>query len=235
MLDAVRLHAPGAAVVVVTSDKCYADPDSGRRFTEDDRLGGADPYSASKAAAELIAASFRDSLGLRVATARAGNVIGGGDWAEDRIVPDVVRAAQGVRALAIRDPAALRPWQHVLNPLSGYLTLAERLAGDPGLATAFNFAPPLESPQRPVGWIVERFGAALGLELPTSPPEPGGGPHEAARLGLDPSRAAERLGWTERWPLERGVDEAAGWYREVLGGADARAVTLAQIEAFEAG
>jgi CDP-glucose 4,6-dehydratase len=235
VLDAVREHAAGAAVVVVTTDKCYADPDSGRRFREDDPLGGADPYSASKAAAELVTASFRDGLGVRAATARAGNVIGGGDWAEDRIVPDVVRAAQGVRPLAVRDPSAVRPWQHVLNPLSGYLELAERLAESQEYAKAWNFAPPLESPQRPVGWIVERFGAALGLDVPSAEAEPGDGPREAARLGLDPTLAAERLGWRERWALERGVDATAAWYRQVLEGADAREVTVAQIAEFEAG
>ncbi len=235
VLDAVHAHARDAAVVVVTTDKCYADPDSGRRFREDDRLGGADPYSASKAAAELVTASYRDGLGLRAATARAGNVIGGGDWAEDRIVPDVVRAAQGVRPLAVRDPGALRPWQHVLNPLHGYLVLAERLAGSGDYATAWNFAPPLEAPQHPVGWIVERFGGALGREVPSVAVEVRDGPREAARLGLDPTFAAERLGWRERWALERGVDEAAAWYRRVLfEGADAREVTLEQIAAFEA-
>jgi CDP-glucose 4,6-dehydratase len=233
VLDAVRVAAPEAAVVVVTSDKCYADPDSGRRFVEDDPLGGEDPYSASKAAAELIATSYRESLGVRVATARAGNVIGGGDWAQDRIVPDLVRAAAGGPPLTVRDPDAVRPWQHVLNPLGGYLSLAERLAGSDEYATAWNFAPPLESPQRPVGWIVERFAAALGLELPVGTAAADAGPNEAARLGLDPSRAEARLGWREGWPLERGVEAAAQWYREVLGGGDAREVTLAQIAQFE--
>ena len=235
VLDAVHAHARDAAVVVITSDKCYADPDSGRRFREDDRLGGTDPYSASKAAAELVTASYRDGLGLRAATARAGNVIGGGDWAEDRIVPDVVRAAQGVRPLAVRDPGALRPWQHVLNPLHGYLVLAERLAGSRDYATAWNFAPPLDASQRPVDWVVSRFAAALGRDVPSVAVEERSGPPEAARLGLDPSFAAERLGWRERWPLERGVDAAAEWYREVVfSGADAREVCLAQIGAFEA-
>jgi CDP-glucose 4,6-dehydratase len=235
LLEAVREHAPGAAVVVVTSDKCYADPDSGRRFSEDDRLGGEDPYSASKAAAELVAASYRDSLGVRAATARAGNVIGGGDWAEDRIVPDLVRAAHERRPVEVREPAAIRPWQHVLNPLSGYLVLAERLAGSDEFATAFNFAPPLDAPQRPVGWVVERLSAAWdgGLAPPVHA-SAAPGPHEAARLGLDPTLALERLGWEERWPLERGISATAEWYRAVLRGADARAVTLAQIEEFEA-
>jgi len=232
LLDAVREHTPAAAVVVVTSDKCYADPDSGRRFREEDRLGGTDPYSASKAAAELVAASYRESLGVRAATARAGNVIGGGDWAEDRIVPDVVRAARGNRPLVVRDPAAIRPWQHVLNPLNGYLVLAERLAGSEAFATSWNFAPPLAAPERPVGWIVERLAAAWGVDAQAEGGDPDG-PEEASRLGLDPTRAAERLGWRERWPLERGVAATAEWYLRVRDGDDARAVTLGQIEDFE--
>jgi len=234
VLEAVRTGAAGAAVVVVTTDKCYADPDSGRRFREDDALGGKDPYSASKAAAELVAAAYRDSYGLRVATARAGNVIGGGDWAEDRILPDAVRAASAGRQLVVRDPEALRPWQHVLNPLSGYLRLAERLAGSDAFAAAWNFAPPLDAPQRPVGWLVERFAQALGGGLELAAPAGRDGPREAARLALDPTLAAERLGWEERWPLERGVAATAEWYRRVLfEGADARAVTLDQIEGYE--
>jgi CDP-glucose 4,6-dehydratase len=235
VLDAVRERAPDATVVVVTSDKCYADPDSGRRFREDDRLGGEDPYSASKAAAELVAASFRDAYGLRIATARAGNVIGGGDWAEARIVPDAVRAAEAGRPLVIREPSAIRPWQHVLNPLSGYLALAERLSGSDAFARAWNFAPPLEKEQQPVRWVVERFGAALGRRLDVTSPEQNDGPREAGRLALDPTLAAERLGWRERWPLEIGVDAAAAWYRRVVfEGRDARSVTLGQIAAFEA-
>jgi len=233
VLDAVREYAPEAAVVVVTTDKVYADPDSGRRFREGDPLGGKDPYSASKAAAELVAAAYRDSYGLRIATARAGNVIGGGDWAGDRILPDAVRAARAGTPLVVRDPAAIRPWQHVLNPLSGYLVLAERLAGSGEHARAWNFAPPLEDEQRPVAWLVERFGAALGGRLEVSAPAHRDGPVEAARLALDPSLAAERLGWRERWELERGVAETAAWYRRVVfERADARDVTLAQIRDF---
>src|SRR5829696_2174910 len=236
VLEAVRTRAQGAAVVVVTTDKVYADPDSGRRFREGDPLGGKDPYSASKAAAELVAAAFRDSYALRVATARAGNVIGGGDWAQDRILPDAVRAAQAGRPLVVRDPGALRPWQHVLNPLSGYLRLAECLAGSEAFAAAWNFAPPLDAPQRPVGWLVERFAAALGGGLELAAPELTDGPREAARLALDPTLAAERLGWDERWPLERGVSATAEWYRRVLfEDGDARETTLAQIAEFEAG
>ena len=233
VLDAVREHAAAAAVVVVTTDKVYADPDSGRRFAEDDPLGGKDPYSASKAAAELVAAAYRGSFGLRVATARAGNVIGGGDWAEDRILPDAVRAARAGEPLVVRAPHAIRPWQHVLNPLSGYLVLAERLAADAAHGRAWNLAPPLEHEQRPVGWLVERFAAALGVPLSVRAPDDADGPREAARLGLDPTLAAERLGWRERWALERGLDETAAWYRRVVfEGADARAVCLEQLREF---
>jgi CDP-glucose 4,6-dehydratase len=233
VLEAVRRHAPAATVVVITTDKVYADPDSGRRFREDDRLGGEDPYSASKAAAELAAASYRDSYGLAIATARAGNVIGGGDWAEARILPDAVRAAAAGEPLAVRDPAAIRPWQHVLNPLSGYLLLAERLAGSDEYARAWNFAPPLDREQRPVGWLVERFTAALGAGAGVVAAEHRDGPEEAARVGLDPTLATERLGWRERWPLERGVAEAAAWYRQVVfEGADAREVMRTQIAEF---
>jgi CDP-glucose 4,6-dehydratase len=233
VLEAVRRRAPDATVVVITTDKVYADPDSGRRFGEDDALGGEDPYSASKAAAELAAASYRDSYGLRIATARAGNVIGGGDWAEARILPDAVRAAHAGIPLVVRDPAAIRPWQHVLNPLSGYLTLAQRLDGSAEYARAWNFAPPLEREQRPVSWLVDRFVAALGLDLGVAGVDGRDGPEEAARVGLDPTLAGERLQWRERWALERGVEAAAEWYRSVVfEGSDAREVSLGQIRDF---
>jgi CDP-glucose 4,6-dehydratase len=233
VLEAVRRRAPDATVVIVTTDKVYADPDSGRRFREDDALGGEDPYSASKAAAELAAASYRESYGLRIATARAGNVIGGGDWAEARILPDAVRAAHAGTPLVVRDPAAIRPWQHVLNPLSGYLILAQRLADTEKYARAWNFAPPLEREQRPVSWLVNRFAAALGGKLDVVDADHRDGPEEAARVGLDPTLADERLGWRERWALERGVAAAAEWYWNVVfEGADAREITLAQIRDF---
>ena len=237
VLDAVREHAPSAAVVAITTDKVYADPDSGRRFVEDDRLGGEDPYSASKAAAELATVAYRDSYGLRVATVRAGNVIGGGDWAEARILPDAVRAATAGEPLTVRDASGVRPWQHVLNPLSGYIVLAEALSGqDWGeYARGWNFAPPLEHEQRPVGWLVDRFASALGvpLEVRSAEGRNGHGLREAARLGLDPSLAAEVLGWRETWPLQRGVDATAEWYRRVMfEGEDARAVTLEQLADF---
>ena len=181
-----------------------------------------------------MAAAYRESYGLRIATARAGNVIGGGDWAEDRILPDAVRASAAGRALVVRAPEAVRPWQHVLNPLSGYLLLAERLASSAEPAAAWNFAPAPASEQRPVRWLVERFAAALGAALEIEVPAGVDGPREAVRLALDPTLAAERLGWSECWPLERGVAATAGWYRRVREGEDARAVTLEQIAEFEA-
>ena len=233
LLEAVRRRAPEAAVVAITTDKVYADPDSGRRFGEDDPLGGEDPYSASKAAAELAAASYRDSYGLRIATARAGNVIGGGDWAEARILPDAVRAARAGVPLVVRDPTSIRPWQHVLNPLNGYLTLARHLAGSAEYARGWNFAPPLECEQRPVEWLVDRFVAALGEVLDVTAAAHRDGPDEAARVGLDATLAGEALGWRERWALEDGVDATAEWYRRVVfDGEDARETTVTQIRAF---
>jgi len=162
VLDAVRLVPGVRAVVNVTSDKCYENRDWEWAYREDEPMGGHDPYSSSKAASELVTSAYRRSFfgdpdGPRVASARAGNVIGGGDWGVDRLLPDVMRAALAGEAVEIRNPGATRPWQHVLNPLSGYLLLAERLFDDPGAATGWNFGPS-EADARPVGWIVERLG-----------------------------------------------------------------------------
>jgi CDP-glucose 4,6-dehydratase len=219
------------AVLVVTSDKCYRDVGSGRAMTEDDALGGADPYSASKAAQELVAAAHRESLlagrGIAVATARAGNVIGGGDWGPDRLVPDLMRAARAGQPLTLRNPDAVRPWQHVLNPLSGYLRLAERLLQGDG-AEAWNFGPDADD-ARPVSWVVER----LRERWPGTPPEVRVQPsdeREAAVLRLDSAKARERLGWTPRWDLAQGLDATVEWYASD----DPRGVTDAQLEAFGA-
>jgi CDP-glucose 4,6-dehydratase len=222
LLEAVRAHAPGAAVVVVTSDKCYAEPDSGRRFREDDRLGGEDPYSASKAAAELVAGSYRDSLGVRAATARAGNVIGGGDWAEDRLIPDAMRAALEGRPLLVRNPDAVRPWQHVLNPLAGYLLLAEHTDA----AEAWNFGPD-PGDELPVRDLVERIGARWGdgFEWRT---EDDGGPPETTVLRLDSTKARQRLGWVPGWNLDEALAATVEWFRAE----DRREASLRQIRAF---
>ena len=221
LLQAVREAGGVQAVVGVTSDKCYLDQGAERPYREDDRLGGYDPYSSSKAAQELVIAAFRDSLGLPVASARAGNVIGGGDGAPARLLPDLIRAGQRGEPIELRAPDARRPWQHVLNPLEGYLLLAERLAGDRSFATPFNFGPDEEP--RTVGWIAERVSAAWpgGLDLRYAEHPPG---HEAAVPSIDSARARTRLGWAPPWDLAAAIDMTVEWHL-----AD-RDVSLEQIE-----
>jgi CDP-glucose 4,6-dehydratase len=221
---AVLEAARDAVVVCVTSDKCYAP--GPRPHREGDPLGGADPYSASKAAQELVAATLRASLGVRVATARAGNVIGGGDWAAGRLVPDLVRARESGEAVVLRNPDAVRPWQHVLGPLAGYLLLAARLAGSARWAAAWNFGP---DDARPVGWVVERVRARWPVDVRVSPPAEAA--VEAPALRLDSSAARERLGWAPALGVAAGVDATLDWHDEVRAGADPRAVCLRQIGA----
>jgi CDP-glucose 4,6-dehydratase len=217
------LDAAGdAAVVCVTSDKCYAPGPGPHR--EGDPLGGRDPYSSSKAAQELVAAAFRDSLGVRVATARAGNVIGGGDWGRDRLLPDLVRARESGEPVVLRHPDAVRPWQHVLDPLAGYLALAERLHGSAEWAAPWNFGP---EDSRPVGWVVARVGERWELDVRVE--DPGDGV-EAPELRLDASAARERLQWRPQMDAEAALAATVSWYDQVRSGADPRAVTLTQIE-----
>ena len=238
LLDAVRrLGGETTAVVVVTTDKCYANREWEWGYREDEPMGGKDPYSSSKACQEHVAAAFRDSYlaerGVGIATARAGNVIGGGDWAPDRLVPDLMRAALAGEAMTVRNPAAVRPWQHVLNPLSGYLALAESLAGDPAAhSTAYNFGPPDED-ARPVAWIVERLRERWpeALEVETAERADGDG-KEAQALKLDSSRARARLAWAPRWGLGEGLDATAEWYAGFRDGADARGLCERQIGRF---
>jgi CDP-glucose 4,6-dehydratase len=223
----------------VTSDKCYANDGRSTGYREDDPLGGRDPYSSSKACQELVTAAYRESLlsqeGVAVATARAGNVIGGGDWAEDRLVPDLMRAAFAGTPLLVRNPDAVRPWQHVLNPLSGYLRLAERLvsSGGSGFATAWNFGP-ADGDAQPVSWVVERLRERWPEELEvTTAPE--GDEREAALLRVDSSKAREQLGWEPCWDLAAGLDATVEWYAGHSRRADARTMTLEQIERFGKG
>ena len=234
VLDAA-VRAGTRAVAVVTSDKCYAVRADGRACREGDPLGGSDPYSSSKACAELVAAAWRDSFGdggPAIATVRAGNVIGGGDWAPDRLVPDAMRAALDARPLLVRNADAVRPWQHVLNPLSGYLEVAQRLGREPGAAEAWNLGPAADD-ELPVRAIADRVAALWGEGLEWRA-EGDGGPPETAVLRLDSTKARERLGWAPRWHLDEALAATVDWFRAWRGGADARAITAAQIAAFSA-
>ncbi len=236
VLEAVRQAGDGVlAVVVVTSDKCYENAgERGRRFVESDPLGGSDPYSSSKACAELVTAAYRRSFfhaegAPAVASARAGNVLGGGDWGEDRLVPDTVRAVEAARPLQVRNPDAVRPWQHVLSPLSGYLRLAEELALDPQrrAARAWNFGPPAGDEQS-VGRVLELLQDLWKGELQWQPDEREN-PPEASHLALDSSAAEELLGWRAAWPLQESLELVVDWHRAQREGRDMRAVSLEQI------
>lgn len=241
VLDALRGLDGVRAVVVATTDKVYRQRGETsparpyRPYHEGDELGGHDPYSASKAASEMIVASYRDaflrSQGVAVATARAGNVIGGGDWSEDRLIPDAVRAWQAGGMLAIRNPHATRPWQHVLEPLAAYLRLAECLWDDPHKATAYNLGPDLGQ-ARTVGEVVTLAAQAYGRGEWLDQSEPDA-PHEAGWLALDATRARTELGVTPSWPLEDAVQRTMQWYRRFAEGADARALCEADINDFE--
>ena len=238
VLDAVRRSDSVRVVVNVTSDKCYDNREQGRPFREDDPMGGHDPYSSSKGCAELVADAFQRSYfaphtdGPRLASGRAGNVIGGGDWGEDRLVPDIMRGALAGEPIEIRNPGAVRPWQHVLNPLSGYLALAQRLWDDPAVAGGWNFGPDSGDAQ-PVSHIVdrvtERWPGQLSWTIDYGPH-----PHEAGTLLLDSGKARERLGWAPAWGLDDGLDATVAWYSELAGGSDMRVCTLEQITAFTA-
>ena len=231
-LDAVRV------IVSVTSDKCYLGRAGAAPYRETDPLGGGDPYSGSKAGAELVTAAYRQAYcaprtpPIALASARAGNVIGGGDWAADRLLPDCVRAFVAGRPVALRHPDAVRPWQHVLEPLAGYLLLAERLWRDPGFAEAWNFGP-ADVDARPVSAVVERaarrWGAARGWT-----PQAGEHPPEAAELRLDSTKARTRLGWQPRLPLDLALDWTIEWYRRAQAGEPAPGLVEAQIAAYEA-
>lgn len=235
VLDAARLAGGVRVAVNVTSDKCYENREWEWAYREDEPMGGHDPYSSSKGAAELVTSAYRRSFfsgpdATRIATARAGNVIGGGDWGADRLIPDVMRAALAEAPVEVRNPGATRPWQHVLNPLSGYLVLAQRLWSDPAAATAWNFGPTQED-ARPVGWIVDRLAALWPGNLAWEH-DATAHPHEALYLKVDSSRARARLGWTPRWDLDRALHSIVEWYAGLRDGADLRALTLAQLDAF---
>lgn len=236
LLEAVRAAKRSCAVVVVTTDKVYHNREWVHAYRETDRLGGHDPYSASKAATELVVDSYRRSFfadgRIRLASARSGNVIGGGDWAQERIIPDLIRALASGNALPVRNPAAIRPWQHVLDPLRGYIMMAERLlAGDRTVEDSFNFAPDAED-QRSVRHLVERsLKTWPGTWLDASRPSD---LHEAGRLQLATEKAKNVLGWSPVWNFETAVDETIGWYRDEHRGTAPEALVERQISMFEA-
>lgn len=230
---------PGVqAAVIATTDKVYENDSTGVAFEEDDRLGGKDPYSASKACAEILTGSFRYSFlagGKRpaIATVRAGNVVGGGDWSEDRLVSDIVRAFTAGRKVELRYPDAVRPWQHVLEPLRGYMAVAERLVTDPtSIPSAFNFGPD------PGNWLtVSQVAAIMGAALGAGAgwePMPGHHPPEAATLTLSSGLAKRALGWTPRLSMQQTVSWTADWYKAHRAGRDMKSFTLDQITRYEA-
>jgi CDP-glucose 4,6-dehydratase len=237
LLDALRKAPSVRAAIMVTSDKCYENREWLWGYREDDAMGGHDPYSASKGAAEIAVTAMRRSFfatddyarhHLGLATVRAGNVIGGGDWAEHRLIPDLLRAISAGQPCVIRNPASIRPWQHVLDPLSGYLVLAEALWRDgPGYAGAWNFGPH-DGNAHSVGWLTDRLlqlwdgspGWAAGSE-PTS--------HEAVTLKLDIAKATSLLPWRPVWSLETALDSIVTWYKAFQQGDDMQALSLRQI------
>ncbi|WP_374146801.1 CDP-glucose 4,6-dehydratase [Sphingomonas sp. 28-63-12] len=233
LLEACRSVDSVKAIVCITSDKCYENREWVWPYRENDPMGGYDPYSSSKGAAELVINAYRQSFfgqGAAIASVRAGNVIGGGDWAADRLVPDIVRALDAGDRPMIRSPGSVRPWQHVLEALGGYLMIADRLlAGDRTAATGWNFGP-ADDDTRPVSWIVERMldeWGAVGWDRPD-----GEQPHEAKLLTLDCSKARRELGWRPAMGLGQALSKVVEWHQSVAKGMSARDVTLGQLREY---
>jgi len=236
VLEAVRQCGGVRAVVNVTTDKCYQNRGQVPPYREDDPLGGHDPYSSSKACAELVSTSYRLSFlaaqGAALATARAGNVIGGGDWARNRLVPDLLDAFGRGETALLRNPHAVRPWQHVMEPLRGYLMLAERLHAEGApFAQAWNFGP-LPDDAVPVEAVARQLAESWGAQA-SFRAQPAAGGHEAALLMLDVNKAREGLGWQPRLPLAAALKLTAQWERRRLAGADARSLCLEQLRAYD--
>ncbi|MBU3738546.1 MAG: CDP-glucose 4,6-dehydratase [Rhodoferax sp.] len=234
VLDALRGVGETRVALMITTDKVYRNDGRSQPYREDDRLGGHDPYSASKAASELVIASYRDAYlseqGVAVASARAGNVIGGGDWSEDRLIPDAVRAWQAGQTLQVRHPDAVRPWQHVLEPLAGYLTLAQALWHRPSGAGAYNFGPDTGSAAS-VQQVLELARKAYGSGIVCYQSD-SNGPHEAHWLALDTGHTEAALGLRPRWSLQQALQHTMSWYRQQRQGADAAALCRADLQAF---
>lgn len=235
LLEAVRKTSSVRAVVNVTTDKCYENKETLRPYTEDDAMGGYDPYSSSKGCSELVTAAYRRSFltdaGIFVATARAGNVIGGGDWSEDRLIPDFLRAIDKNLPVIIRSPNAIRPWQHVLEPLAGYLLLAQCLyTQGEKFAQGWNFGPSDED-AKSVAWIVDKLVASIPNATWKIDEQPQ--LHEANYLKLDSSKASLQLGWQPRWSLENALAKIVDWHQAWHNQKDMRRFSMDQIAAYQ--
>jgi CDP-glucose 4,6-dehydratase len=241
VLEAVRNTAGIKVVVNVTSDKCYENREWVWGYRENESVGGFDPYSSSKGCAELVSSSYRSSFfnadkysihGTAVATVRAGNVIGGGDWAQDRLIPDILTAFEQGQKVDIRNPNAVRPWQHVMEPLRGYLILAEKLfEHGPDFAEAWNFGPDAHD-TKPVSWIVEQMAALWGPDAKWKI-NTGQHPHEAHRLQLDISKARSRLDWHPALPVQDALALVVDWTKQRHAGSNLRQLTLAQLLSYQ--
>ncbi len=234
LLEAVRQVGSAKVILNVTTDKCYENKEWAWGYREDEPMGGFDPYSSSKGCSELVTSAYRRSFfsdnGVALASARAGNVIGGGDWAEDRLVPDILRAFEQGLPVVVRNPNSTRPWQHVLEPLSGYLLLAERLWEEPaGFAEGWNFGPNDED-AKPVGWIVEQMVAKWGDA--SWHIDAADNPHEANYLKLDISKARQRLSWGPRWGLDIALNKIIEWHQAWISKEDVRSMCLDQINQY---
>jgi CDP-glucose 4,6-dehydratase len=237
LLESIRNINSVKAVVNVTSDKCYENNERTLGYREDEPMGGKDPYSNSKGCSELVTKAFRNSFfcdlgSAKIASVRAGNVIGGGDWADDRLIPDIFKSFQEKKPVLIRNPDAIRPWQHVLEPLSGYLLLLERLYIEGNkFADGWNFGPKNDD-VKPVNeiveYLIEKWGHKEGYIKDISVQ-----PHEAQLLRLDISKAKDKLGWEPKWDLYKSLDSIVDWYKALLNNKDIRALTLNQINQFE--
>jgi CDP-glucose 4,6-dehydratase len=242
LLEACRYTPSVKAVIIITSDKCYENRDGWvRGYRENDPMGGYDPYSSSKGCVELITTAYTKSYfnpedherhGVSLASVRAGNVIGGGDWAEDRLIPDCIKTLQGNKLIVIRYPDAIRPWQHVLEPLYGYLLLGQHLYQDGPIFTgAWNFGPDHKD-AKPVRWLVERitemWGKNAGWEI-----DKGNNPHEANYLKLDCSKAKSKLGWHPQWNLNLSLEKTIEWYKAYYNKEDMLNITINQIKNYE--
>ena len=234
VMDALRCVKNRCVAIMITTDKCYENREWLHGYREEDPMGGYDPYSASKGCAELAIAAYRRSFfdkdsSVSLASARAGNVIGGGDWAEDRIVPDIVRALEKQEPVPVRNKTATRPWQHVLEPLSGYLVLAQKLVSNPELAGGYNFGPSLSSNRTVADLVKEGLNHWPGDWEDCSDPD---APHEAGKLNLSTDKAFHQLGWHARWNFVETVEKTMTWYRAALAGENAQTLIRRDLQAY---